>query len=154
MARSYPPLREIKARSRPVSALGIGRAVSSLTAAAYMKKCPFCAEEIQEEAVKCKHCMEFLDESKRPVALTPPPFQHQKDDSLAWYFKTPFIVMMFCTLPPLAMPSVWLHPKLHIVWKLVITVAVVGVCWASVLAVQALLSQLQEATKMFNEMKF
>lgn len=34
-----------------------------------MKKCPFCYEDIQNEAIKCKHCSEFLNKKDNSIIL-------------------------------------------------------------------------------------
>ena len=80
-----------------------------------MKKCPFCAEEIQEEAVKCRFCGEFLDDSYKPKSKT------------KWYYSTSAVVIGLLFLGPFALPLVWRNPKYEVITKVIITIVVIVV---------------------------
>ena len=85
------------------------------------KKCPFCAELIQNEAIKCRFCNEFLD---KPLDI---PSEEPSAVKTKWYFSTSSIVIALLCLGPLAIPLVWLNPRYKIVSKFVVTVIVIGV---------------------------
>lgn len=108
---------------------------SSTEDATATRKCPFCAEQIQLEAIKCRHCGEFF----QPVGQA-----GSNRGAERWSLSTGATVVALLCLGPIALPIVWLNPRYKSATKMIITIVVLAVTALCIYLVASVQNRLYE----------
>jgi hypothetical protein len=109
-----------------------------------MKKCPFCAEEIQDDAIKCKHCGEFLNVVSDPRIA---------EQNFKWYFRKSFIIFAVCCVGPLALPLLWWRPQTTWPWKVGLSVIILVLSLILFQATMESIHNLKEYYQLLNQLQ-